>query len=1067
MSKTKLQRNLSLVLAITLMTPTVTAFPVFADIPENGVEARDEKEVSIEDKFEDKNLVELIKEQLKVSQITNKNIFTLEELNLEKLNYNYQQQPLGLKGLENAINLRKIDGLGIKIKDLTPLKDLPYFEELSLRFNGLGKWNQIENWNSLLELKNLKRLTLQNNAQITSLDKIKTLTNLEKLDVRESNLDSLDGLNNFPKLKYLDITLTNVQTIDALINSSQTLEHLGIGRLKLKNIDVLANLVKLKTLEMYGSEIYSLKPIENLVDLEELYLGSITEQYDLVKYQQNLENNKQIIGKFKKLKKLDASYINSRDLDYISNLSNLEVLYIYSTDLEDIQGIENLNRLREVYLDNNQIKVIPNLNNIKTLEELHLQNNHIQHLAPFNNLANLKKVDLSNNQIEDLNCFDKIESLTSLNASYNNLNNIDGLAKSENLEELDLSFNNIKNIEAITNHKKLRDLVLSNNQIEEIENKNNLWPNIQNLKLLENKLKDFRFTNNWERSFSYPYIEIYDNNHVYNLTNKRYQELVRPGNNIKFKILTDEGESEITEKKVEFNIKDGVLQLTNAYSGDKIELSYYGTYLVHDKWSGEDIDMEEQYGTISIDTSNLKPAQALNYTPKPILLQVEKDSKKVDYKKGILNLPEGAEVTPLEGENPDLTKLGKQTVKVKITLEDGSYLETEIPIEVKITPTEIKPIEEIAKENIEPEIIKVGDKIDLTDNIKNLPDGTQVKDITNPPIDTTKPGKYTATVEITYKDDSGTTVEIPVEIKELEANTYNPEITVPKIEVKTGEKVNIADLIEKTPEIKEIIEIKPIDTETEGIKEGLVKIIFNDGSEKEIPIKVEIKLKDKLLDKPVLPNNPETPVNPEITTPIIPYKPIEDTFHYGEIKIIEHTDTQKPKEKETSKQEVKDDKSELDKIKADLEKEDKKITKKNQIIFKIGETSYKKIIAGKEELKQMDIAPFIDKDRTYLPIRNVAEAIGLEVSYDNNTRTATFKQNNDILQIKIDTKKATKNGKPYEMEVTPLLENDRLVAPISVIGKAFNKTVSTRTENKKTDIVWNNDTKEVIIYNYK
>lgn len=278
------------------------------------------------------------------------------------------------------------------------------------------------------------------------------------------------------------------------------------------------------------------------------------------------------------------------------------------------------------------------------------------------------------------------------------------------------------------------------------------------------------------------------------------------------------------------------------------------------------------------------------------------------------------------------------------------------------------------------------------------------------------------------------------------------------------------DLIEKTPEIKEIIEIKPIDTETEGIKEGLVKIIFNDGSEKEITITVEIKLTDKLPDKPVEPSKPEEPVlpdTPEIPTPTIPYKPLEDTFHYGEIRIIDHTDTQKSKEKESIKPEEKDNKSELDKIKADLEKEDKQITKKNQIIFKIGETSYKKITAGKEELKQMNLAPFIENDRTYLPIRNVAEALGLEVSYDNNTRTATFKQNNAILQINIDTKKATKNGKPYEMEVMPLLKNDRLVAPVSVIGTAFNKTVSNLTENKNTDIVWNNDTKEVIIYNYK
>lgn len=48
-----------------------------------------------------------------------------------------------------------------------------------------------------------------------------------------------------------------------------------------------------------------------------------------------------------------------------------------------------------------------------------------------------------------------------------------------------------------------------------------------------------------------------------------------------------------------------------------------------------------------------------------------------------------------------------------------------------------------------------------------------------------------------------------------------------------------------------------------------------------------------------------------------------------------------------------------------------------------------------------------------------------------------------------------------------MIVNSRLVAPVSVVGKAFEKTVSNYKENKDTDIVWNPETQEVIIYNYK
>lgn len=129
--------------------------------------------------------------------------------------------------------------------------------------------------------------------------------------------------------------------------------------------------------------------------------------------------------------------------------------------------------------------------------------------------------------------------------------------------------------------------------------------------------------------------------------------------------------------------------------------------------------------------------------------------------------------------------------------------------------------------------------------------------------------------------------------------------------------------------------------------------------------------------------------------------------------------------------------------------------------------NYRFVNQTKTTTRIADIQPFIKNDRAYLPFRFVGDAINVDVSYDNKTRLATFKKNGNILNINIDTKKATLNEKPYELETEPLIIKGRLVAPVSVIGKAFNKTTSNKAENKNTDIVWNNETKEVVIYNYK
>ena len=66
------------------------------------------------------------------------------------------------------------------------------------------------------------------------------------------------------------------------------------------------------------------------------------------------------------------------------------------------------------------------------------------------------------------------------------------------------------------------------------------------------------------------------------------------------------------------------------------------------------------------------------------------------------------------------------------------------------------------------EIIKVGDKPNLTDNVTNLsslPAGTKVVDITPVgQIDTTKPGTYSGTVRVDYPDGSSTEVPVPVNV---------------------------------------------------------------------------------------------------------------------------------------------------------------------------------------------------------------------------------------------------------------------------------------------------------------
>lgn len=111
-----------------------------------------------------------------------------------------------------------------------------------------------------------------------------------------------------------------------------------------------------------------------------------------------------------------------------------------------------------------------------------------------------------------------------------------------------------------------------------------------------------------------------------------------------------------------------------------------------------------------------------------------------------------------------------------------------------------------------------------------------------------------------------------------------------------------------------------------------------------------------------------------------------------------------------------------------------------KVEFKIGQKSY--YING--QVKTMDVAPFIEKSRTFLPIRYVAVALGVntnDILWDDDTNKVTILKGNRIVQLTIGSKIMLLNGMMIPMDVPAQIKNGRTQLPLRFVAEAFGANV--------------------------
>ncbi|MCL2839996.1 MAG: stalk domain-containing protein [Defluviitaleaceae bacterium] len=117
----------------------------------------------------------------------------------------------------------------------------------------------------------------------------------------------------------------------------------------------------------------------------------------------------------------------------------------------------------------------------------------------------------------------------------------------------------------------------------------------------------------------------------------------------------------------------------------------------------------------------------------------------------------------------------------------------------------------------------------------------------------------------------------------------------------------------------------------------------------------------------------------------------------------------------------------------------------NRVVMQIGSNQIHDLAQDTNML--MDVSPIIAYDRTLLPIRFLAESLGGDVSWNGETQTVSITMGNDQLSFVIGE---LENG----MDVPAVIFNDRTFVPIRFVAETFGALVVWEEETSTISIIY-------------
>ena len=247
--------------------------------------------------------------------------------------------------LSNIALLPNLTGLTLSNCGLSTVANLAGAQKLE--YIDLSSNGGLRDLSVLSDMLTLKEIYVQHNAVI-SVEKLTTLTNLEKLDVSYNSITSLSHIANCLKLTWLNAD--GNQITDTIgISSLALIENLSLNYNKLTDVSSLANCKNLKELSINNNEIRSINALGSLVALEILDFS-----YNKVELLPTWETGS-------KLRNINGSYNMLQSIDPLAKVENICYVYMDYNKLQTVDALANCYNLVQLNVFGNDVKDVSKL----------------------------------------------------------------------------------------------------------------------------------------------------------------------------------------------------------------------------------------------------------------------------------------------------------------------------------------------------------------------------------------------------------------------------------------------------------------------------------------------------------------------------------------------------------------------------------------------------------------------------------------------------------------------------------------------------------------------------------